>query len=111
MNLGIASVASITVIATLAGAVWKTAKKLPDEWIPVVCGFVGLVLGIIGFYLGIKDFPADDVITAAAVGIVSGFAATGINQIFKQFKKNNPDLPVDDSVETPEEPEDSGETN
>ena len=111
MNLGIASVASITVIATLAGAVWKTAKKLPDEWIPVVCGFVGLVLGIIGFYLGIKDFPADDVITATAVGIVSGFAATGINQIFKQFKKNNPDLPIDDSVEAPEEPKDSGETN
>ena len=58
-----------------------------------------------------QGFPADDVITAAAVGIVSGFAATGINQIFKQFKKNNPDLPVDDSVEIPEEHEDSSETN
>lgn len=98
MGLGIASVAGITVLATLAGAFWKTADKLNDKWIPVVCGFVGLVLGIIGFYVGIKDFPADDVITAAAVGVVSGFAATGINQVFKQFKKDDKD-----TLKTPSE--------
>lgn len=91
MSFGIASVAVITVLATLAGAIWKTADKLDDKWIPVICGSVGLILGIIGYYVGIKDFPATDVITAAAVGVVSGFAATGINQVFKQFKKNNPD--------------------
>lgn len=105
MGLGIASVAGITVIATLAGAVWKTADKLDDKWIPVVCGTLGLILGIIGFYIGIKDFPADDVITAAAVGVVSGFAATGINQIFKQFQKNNPEV-VDDIDESSQSKED-----
>ena len=31
------------------------------------------------------EFPATDYITAAAVGIVSGFAATGVNQVFKQM--------------------------
>lgn len=98
MGLGIASVAGITVLATLVGAAWKTADKLNDKWIPVICGSVGLILGIIGFYVGIKDFPADDVITAAAVGVVSGFAATGINQVFKQFKKDDKDTP-----ETPSE--------
>ncbi|MFQ9093825.1 MAG: phage holin family protein [Ruminococcus sp.] len=32
------------------------------------------------------DFPVQDVLSAAAVGIVSGLAATGANQIFKQFR-------------------------
>jgi ribonucleotide monophosphatase NagD (HAD superfamily) len=31
------------------------------------------------------DFPATDVINALAIGIVSGLAATGINQITKQL--------------------------
>ena len=33
------------------------------------------------------DYPADDYITAVAVGIVSGFAATGINEAVKQIKQ------------------------
>ena len=31
------------------------------------------------------DFPAGDIITAIAVGIVSGLAATGAHQIYKQL--------------------------
>lgn len=30
------------------------------------------------------DFPADDVINAVAVGMASGLAATGVNQLYKQ---------------------------
>ena len=33
------------------------------------------------------DFPAQDILTALAVGIVSGLAATGANQVGKQLKK------------------------
>jgi hypothetical protein len=32
-----------------------------------------------------SGFPADDIITSVAVGIVSGLAATGANQVFKQL--------------------------
>lgn len=88
MGFGIASVASITVIAYLAGYAWKTATKLDDKWIPVVCGSLGLILGIVGYLIKIPDFPAEDILTAAAVGIVSGFAATGIHQIKKQLSKD-----------------------
>ena len=49
-------------------------------------GCVGAVLGIAGLYL-MPDFPAADIVNALAVGIVSGFAATGINQIYKQAQK------------------------
>lgn len=88
MELGIVSFAAIVVIAYLAGYIWKTADKLPDKWIPCVCGVVGGVLGIIAYLLKIPDFPANDLLNAAAVGIVSGFAATGINQIGKQLSKD-----------------------
>lgn len=99
MEFGIASFAAITLVAYLIGFAWKTADPLPDKWIPVVCGAVGCVLGIIAYIIKVPDFPANDIITAAAVGIVSGFAATGINQIYKQFKK-------DAESDSPKEPGD-----
>ena len=88
MDFGIASVAAITVIAYLVGIGCKAAGSVKDELIPVICGCVGAVLGIAGLDL-MPDFPAKDVINALAVGIVSGLAATGVNQIYKQLTKTN----------------------
>ena len=85
-NVGIASVAAITVICYLAGLIAK-ALPLDDRYIPIVCGVCGAVLGLVGLYLGLPDFPAADPVTALAVGIVSGLAATGINQMAKQLSK------------------------
>ena len=83
-SLGIASVAAITVICYLIGMGVK-ASGLDNKWIPVIMGVAGLVLGIVGMFI-IPDYPAKDYITSAAVGIVSGLAATGINQIAEQLK-------------------------
>lgn len=83
-SLGIASVAAITVICYLIG-MGVNASGLDNKWIPVIMGVAGLVLGIVGMFI-IPDYPAKDYITSAAVGIVSGLAATGINQIAKQLK-------------------------
>ena len=88
MDFGIASVAAITVIAYLVGIGCKAAGSVKDELIPVICGCVGAVLGIAGLYL-MPDFPATDAINALAVGIVSGLAATGVNQIYKQLIKTD----------------------
>lgn len=85
-NIGIASVAAITVICYLVGLIAK-ALPLDDRYIPIVCGVCGAVLGVAGLYLGLPDFPAADPLTALAVGIVSGLAATGANQVFKQLGK------------------------
>lgn len=82
-SLGIASVAAITVICYLVGQLGK-ASKLDNKWIPIICGCSGLALGIVSMFI-MPDFPATDYVTAAAVGIVSGLAATGINQIIKQM--------------------------
>ena len=85
-NVGIASVAAITVICYLVGLIVK-ASGLNDKYIPICCGVAGAALGVAGLYLGLPDFPAGDPLTALAVGIVSGLAATGANQVFKQLGK------------------------
>ena len=83
MDFGIASVAAITVIAYLVGLAVK-ATTLPNRWIPVICAAVGGILGVVGLY-SMPDFPAGDILSAAAVGIVSGLAATGVHQTVKQL--------------------------
>lgn len=85
MDFGITGVAAITVIAYLVGQAVK-ATALDNKWIPIICGVVGGVLGAVAMRI-MPDFPAADYITAVAVGIVSGLAATGINQIGKQITK------------------------
>ena len=80
---GIAGVAAITVICYLIGQGVK-ASGLDNKWSPVIVGACGGVLGVAGMFL-MADFPAGDVLTAAAVGIVSGLAATGVNQAGKQL--------------------------
>lgn len=82
-SLGITGVAAITVICLLIGQAVK-ATKLDNKWIPIICGVCGMALGIAAMYI-MPEFPATDYITAAAVGIVSGFAATGVNQAAKQM--------------------------
>lgn len=84
MDFGIASVAGITVICYLVGMLVK-ATGLDNKWIPVIVGIMGGALGILGLYI-MPDFPATEGITAFAVGIVSGLAATGVNQVAKQLK-------------------------
>jgi hypothetical protein len=83
MDFGITGVAGIVVICYLAAQAIK-ATSLDNKWLPVICGALGGVLGIVGMYV-MPDYPAGDVITAIAVGIVSGLAATGANQVYKQL--------------------------
>ena len=83
--MGITGVAAITVIAYLLGEVAK-ASRLDNKWIPIICGVAGGLLGLLGMAV-MPVFPAEEVITALAVGIVSGLAATGADQIRKQMKE------------------------
>ena len=84
MDFEITSVVAITVITYLIGMGCKAWEKLDNKFIPVICGLVGAVLGVVGLHT-MADFPAKDILSAVAVGIVSGLAATGANQIGKQL--------------------------
>ncbi len=93
--LGLGTVAAITALCYLVGLAIKsfsefycTSGKDYCKFIPVVCGVVGLVLGVVGMSI-IPDFPATDYITAAAVGAVSGLAATGLHQAGKQLTRKD----------------------
>jgi Na+/H+-dicarboxylate symporter len=85
MNIDImqtGTVLAIVVIAYLVGLGIKCVPKIKNELIPVIVGFVGAILGVVGMYI-IPDFPANDVLNAIAVGIVSGLASTGVHQAIK----------------------------
>ena len=82
----IGTVLAIVVITYLIGLVAKVIPGVKDELIPVIVGVSGGILGVIGMYV-IPDFPAQDLLNAIAVGIVSGLASTGVNQVYKQIGK------------------------
>jgi len=102
-DLGIVSVPVIVVLCLLIGKAWKTSARLDDKWIPVVCGASGLLFGVLiwitnGIY-PVDWFGIGDPWMAAAVGIVSGFAATGLHQAVKQHTKEIDKLAEDEGGE------------
>lgn len=82
-DFGFAPVAAIVVICYLVAAALK-ATPMDNKWLPVICGVSGGILGVLGLMF-MPEYPAQDWMTAVAVGIVSGLAATGVNQIHKQL--------------------------
>ena len=84
-ELGLAAIPAITVICYLIGMICK-ASNLDNKWIPCVMGILGAALGVAAM-LVMNDFPATDYIGAVAIGIVSGLAATGVNQVVAQLRK------------------------
>ena len=80
------TVLAIVVITYLIGLGAKQISVVKDEMIPVIVGVAGGLLGILGMYV-MPDFPANDILNAIAIGIVSGLASTGVNQIYKQAAK------------------------
>lgn len=85
--MGITSIAAITVICYLL-ALGIKATPLDNKWLPVICGILGCILGEAAMFV-MPDFPANDAITSAAIGIVSGLAATGVHQIGKQLSSGS----------------------
>ena len=80
------SVLPIVIICYLVGIGCKASRKINDKAIPVIVGIVGGIIAVPAMYV-MRNFPAEDIITAISVGIMSGFASTGINQVYKQQKK------------------------
>ena len=82
----VTTVITITICCYLAGMFFKASKLILDELIPVAMGILGAILGVVA-WITVPAFPAEDWLNAVAVGIVSGLAATGTNQIYKQLTK------------------------
>ena len=110
-DLGFIAFPAIVVIAYLVGATLKAINNEGlNKFIPVICGFVGGILGVVVFNTIPGYIPADNWLMALAIGIVSGFAATGINQVYQQFTKVDGEEYVSpDEEEVTDDPEAKGE--
>ena len=87
-DLGFIAFPAIVVLCYLVGATLKAINNTTlNKFIPVICGFVGGALGVVVFLTIPGHIPAENWLMALAIGIVSGFAATGVNQVYQQFTK------------------------
>lgn len=80
------TVLAIVVICYLIGMFVKSIPNIKNELIPAIVGVCGGILGVVGMYY-MPEFPANDILNAIAIGIVSGLASTGVNQVAKQASK------------------------
>ena len=80
---GFTAVPAITVICYVLGEAVKNSG-LDNKYIPLICGLVGLVLGLAAMYI-MPSFPGTDLLTSAAIGVESGLAATGVHQAIRQL--------------------------
>ena len=76
---------AIVVISYMITEMFKIL--INKKYLPIVAGISGGCLGVLSFVLKIDIMPANDIITALAIGIISGLAATGGDQIIKQIKE------------------------
>lgn len=88
MNIGELGITAIPVITVICFLVAEGVKATPldNKWLPIICGAIGGVLGVVAM-LVMPEFPSNDVLTSIAIGIVSGLAATGAHQVYKQLTK------------------------
>jgi hypothetical protein len=90
--MDIVEVGAIVIICLFVGMWLKNWKRLDNNYIPHVLGGIGGTLGIVALYI-MPDFPANDIITAFATGILSGLGSVGVHQAFKPMYKSKPKPP------------------
>ncbi len=86
------SIPIITILCYLIGEVIKLLilrKKKRYKYIPILVGSIGGALGLMIYYVSPETLlGTTNPFMAIAVGIVSGLASTGGNEIIKQIIKN-----------------------
>ena len=94
--------ASVPIITLLVYWLNELVKQITNNnenfkrFIPIFSTLSGMILGVVVFYAFPSMEIAKNVLYAIGVGGVSGLAATGSNQIFKQlgkFKNIDPKTP------------------
>ena len=84
--LGIVAIPVITVICYGFAEVLK-ATALDNKWLPAICIVLGAILGVVAFFVAPDIILATDILTALAIGIVSGGFATSVHQTIKQLSE------------------------
>lgn len=79
-------IVSIIAICYMFSEIFKCVDKESkhSKMIPAFSMLCGAILGILSFFFAPDVINATNVFTACAVGIASGFAATGVNQTVRK---------------------------
>ena len=78
-----ATFATIVALCYFIGIITKQIPIIKDNYIPLIVGISGAILGLIGFFT-IPGYPATDLLTAISVGVASGLTSTGVDQLVKR---------------------------
>lgn len=81
------AIPAITVLCLLGAQAYKVFLPTDNRHIPLLCGALGAVLGVVSFLCIPGYLPAENPLVAAALGAVSGWAATGVHQCKKQTNR------------------------
>lgn len=92
------SIPVITIVCYLIGEFFKLVilrKKKSYKYIPIIVGGIGGALGLIIYFISPELlFNTTNPFMAIAIGIVSGLASTGGNELIKQILKKGKDKDV-----------------
>lgn len=82
---------SIIIICYLVGELFKLLilkKKSKYKYIPIIVGITGGILGVISYYISPNIvLNVESPLVAISIGILSGLASTGSNELIKQIIK------------------------
>lgn len=86
MDLEFIAVPAIVAVVYLLAEIMKDIFKSESflKALPAICGALGGAWGILCWFVLPGFIPAENWFVALAVGIASGFAATGVHQVYKQ---------------------------
>lgn len=92
--LGYVAVPAIAIICYFLAEGYKNFLefKFPEtfedyfKFIPLLVGFLGIIIAVLTFYLIPGYLPSENLLDTIVLGIISGFASTGMHQVFKQLK-------------------------
>ena len=81
------SAPAIMVVTYLITEIFKLFFKNKEKYLPIIAGVTGGLIGLVSYIFVPGFFIETDILTAIAIGIISGLGATGSNQLLKQFMK------------------------
>lgn len=85
-NNNLEELATIVVLCYLIAESYKLIfKKKHHKYIPIVVGLFGGMLSVLIFLIYKETFNTNNIFEVFAIGIISGLASTGTNQILKQI--------------------------
>ena len=96
----------VTILVSTTRYIASIFKKDISYYLPIFAIFYGIILGVCGYYFTDVEM-GNNIIEAVFIGLSSGAAACGINQVGKQLNKKgnspNEDVPSNDESPLPDD--------